>query len=59
MIFPLKEIQQIRVVDSIKIGRVNPKISSGAGSGAVSTATPKMAERFKIIETKILHNAIT
>ena len=59
MIFPLKEIQQIRVVDSIKIGRVNPKISSGAGSGAVSPAIPKIAERLKIFEPIILLNAIS
>ena len=48
MMFPLKDIQQIRVVESIRIGSVGAKISSGVGSGAVSPAIPKIAERLKI-----------
>lgn len=57
--FPLKDIQQIRVVESIRIGSVGAKISSGAGSGAVSPAIPKIAERLKIFEPIILLNAIS
>ena len=59
MIFPLKEIQQIRVVDINSNGTVGIKISSGAGSGAVSPAIPKIADRLKIFDPIILLNAIS